>query len=390
MNLLLILRSEFVCLMALLLLLWYASIHGAYDNIKRYRALNLLAIGHVVFDIITVTAMNDPSAVSPAINRICHVLFYAFAILYCCVLLDFVIEMVFGEARSKRGKIITAGILALSLIAMMILPMEYLEGDGISYGTGPAVFAGFAFAALALLMALLLVMTYGDRFSEHDGRVLILSMLFLLLVIAIQIAVPEVLFTGAGLTLTTAGIFVGIIDPVSKFRHKAYYDTMTGLRNQNCYGDDIAYLRKELGGNAYAHGLIYVACDINGLKQVNDDLGHAAGDDYIRAAAKALNDSLESAYAIYRTGGDEFCAIYIDDPAEKVGEEVAKLRRAFGTGQEHDGIRSGTKTKYSFSIGCVAAKEGENILDTAKRADTVMMEEKRNYYRDNGIDRRRH
>ena len=45
--------------------------------------------------------------------------------------------------------------------------------------------------------------------------------------------------------------------------------------------------------------------------------------------------------------------------------------------------------KYSFSIGYVRAINGEDILDTAKRADAVMMEEKRKYYLEEGIDRRR-
>ena len=374
---LLILRSEIICLMVLLLLLWYASIHGAYENVKIYKTLNLLAIGHVVFDIITVITVNDRDMVSPLINRACHELFYLFAILYCCVLLDFVIGLAFGDARRKRGRIITCVIFVVYLIASLILPIEYIEGNGTNYSSGPVVFVTYACGALLLLISFLIVMTYGDRFSEHDGRVLMLSFLLMIATIAAQIMVPEILFSGAGITLATAGIFIGIIDPVGKFRHKAYHDLMTGLRNKNCYEDDITELRKEIGEDASSHGLRYVACDINGLKQVNDDLGHAAGDDYIKSAAKALKDSLESSRAIYRTGGDEFCAVYIGVPAEKVDEEVEKLRKSFGVG------------RYSFSIGCVAAAQGEDILDTANRADEVMMEEKRRYYREKGVDRRR-
>ena len=111
MNLILVLRSEFICLMSLLLLLWYASIHGSYDNIKRYKLLNILAIGHVIFDIITVITVNNLDTVPPLVNRICHVIFYYFAILYCYVLLDFVVEIIYGE-RSRNGRIIGQPIMA--------------------------------------------------------------------------------------------------------------------------------------------------------------------------------------------------------------------------------------------------------------------------------------
>ena len=83
MNLILTLRSEIVCLVTLLLLLWYSTRHGFYDNANKYNILNLLAIGHVVFDIITVITVNNQDKVPPLLNRICHEIFYMFAILFC-------------------------------------------------------------------------------------------------------------------------------------------------------------------------------------------------------------------------------------------------------------------------------------------------------------------
>jgi diguanylate cyclase (GGDEF)-like protein len=374
--------------MSLLLLLWYASIHGSYDNIKRYKLLNILAIGHVIFDIITVITVNNLDTVPPLVNRICHVIFYYFAILYCYVLLDFVVEIIYGE-RSRNGRIIGQVTLAGYMIIMLFLPIEYVKGRGTNYSFGPCVIAGYAFAAILFLISLTLIIIHKNKRSGHDRRVLIPSFLLMLLAMIIQIKVPELLFTGADITLVTAAMFIGVIDPVGKFRHKAYYDLLTGLRNQNCYEDDMADLRRELGRTAHRRNFIYVACDVNGLKQVNDDLGHAAGDDYIRTAARALKDSLGNSYAVYRKGGDEFCAIYLDKPTETAKADVARLRKAFGTSRALGGVKPGTSIKYGFSIGYAAAMRGEDIMETAKRADATMMEEKRRYYLENGIDRRR-
>ena len=362
--------------------------HGYYDNARRYKALNLLAIGHVVFDIITVITVNNQDKVSPLVNRLCHEVFYMFAILFCYVLVSFVLDMTYGHEKSKKISRVLGAIPAVYLISMSFLPIEYVQGNGTSYSYGPCVFAGYACAAILFLISLLLVLANVKKLSSHDSAALIPTHLIMLFAMILQILIPELLFTGADVMLITAAVFVGIVDPVGKFKHKAYFDLMTGLRNHNCYADDIENFRGEIGRNGTSRNLIYVACDINGLKQINDEYGHAAGDDYIRHAARSLKDSLTGAYGIYRTGGDEFCAIYIDCPTEQVRAEVAKLRRVFGNSKADTGIKTITDRPFSISIGYVSALRGEDILETAKRADVMMMEEKRKYYQMNGIDRR--
>ena len=389
MNLLLTLRSEFVCLISLLLLFWYSSVHGYYDNERRYRALNLLALGHVIFDIVTVITVNNQDKVPPLANRICHEIFYMFAILFCYMLVSFVLEMTYGKERSKKIVRVLGVIPAAYLIAMSFLPIEYIQGNGTWYSFGPCVFAGYACAAILFMISLILVLVNMKKMSSHDRATLIPTHIVMFIAMIVQIKVPELLFTGADVTLITAAVFIGIVDPVGKFKHKAYFDLMTGLRNHNCYDDDIESFRKEIGRNGPSRNLIYVACDINGLKQINDEFGHAAGDDYIRHAARSLKDSLTGAYGIYRTGGDEFCAIYVDCPTEQVRAEVAKLRRVFGNSKADAGIKNITDRPFSISIGYVSALRGEDILDTATRADAMMMEEKRKYYQMNGIERRR-
>lgn len=389
MNLVLTLRSEVVCLITLLLLLWYSSIHGFYDTGKRYTALNLLAIGHVVFDIITVITVNSQDTVSPLANRICHEIFYMFAILFCYMLVYFMLDMIYGIERSKKIIRVFGSIPAAYLLAMSFLPIEYLQGNGTYYSYGPCVFAGYACAAVLFIISLILVLANMKKLSKHDRATLIPAHLIMLVAIIVQIKVPELLLTGADATLITAAVFIGIVDPVGKFKHKAYFDHMTGLRNHNCYDDDIEKIRKDMGKDATGRNLIYVACDINGLKQINDEYGHAAGDDYIRHAARSLREALTGANAIYRTGGDEFCAIYIDKPTEQIKEEIARLRKIFGTGMADSGLKAVTDRPFSLSIGYVSALRGEDIAETAARADNMMMEEKRKYYQMNGIDRRR-
>ena len=389
MNLILTLRSEIVCMVTLLMLLWYSSVHGFYDSAKRYTMLNVLAIGHVLFDIITVITVNNLDTVPPLVNRICHEIFYMFAILFCYILVCIVLDLTYGQSkRTVMIKRILAVIPAVYLIAMSFLPIEYVQGNGTNYSFGPCVFAGYACAMVLFLISVILVIVNMKKMSVHDRTALIPAHVIMMIAMLLQIRTPELLFTGADITLVTAAVFIGVVDPVGKFKHKAYFDQMTGLRNHNCYDDDLERFRKDAAKDA-ERSLIYVACDINGLKQINDEYGHAAGDDYIRHAARSLREALTGAQAIYRTGGDEFCAIYIDRTAGQVRAEIARLREIFGSSMADAGIKTVTDRPFSISIGYVSALNGEDIAETAARADSMMMEEKRKYYQMSGIDRRR-
>ena len=79
----------------------------------------------------------------------------------------------------------------------------------------------------------------------------------------------------------------------------------------------------------------------------------------------------------------------MDKPEEQVRDEITKLRSAFGNSKAEDGIKNVANRLFSISIGYVSALPGEDLAETAERADAMMMEEKRKYYQMNGIDRRR-
>ena len=389
MDLLLTLRSEIVCLAVLLLMLWYSSSFGPYENSKQFRLLNLFAIGHVVFDIITVITVNNQDVVPPLANRVCHEIFYAFAIFFCYILLRMVLDMSFdGKAAVIAGRVLGL-VPAGYLIAMSFLPIDYINGNGTWYSYGTCVFAGYACALFLFTLSFLLIIIRAKRFSAHDRWMLIPTFIAMMGAMGLQVYLPEFLFTGGIATLATLSVYMGIVDPVGRFRHKAYIDHMTGLRNHNCYDDDMAALQRGMGDEAAERDFIYVSCDINGLKQINDEQGHAEGDEYICHAATVIKRSLTGARAVYRTGGDEFCAVYIHKSEAQVQREIEILRENFGKGLPDAVLKTVTDRPFSLSIGYAPAIAGESVMETARRADANMMEEKRKYYEVNGLERRR-
>ncbi len=89
-------------------------------------------------------------------------------------------------------------------------------------------------------------------------------------------------------------------------RRLAYHDGLTGLENRMAFNEYEAQIGQMKSGRC-----LYVQLDINDLKKVNDNHGHAAGDDYIMAGAKAIVAGFGEYGRVFRVGGDEFVAILL-------------------------------------------------------------------------------
>lgn len=98
----------------------------------------------------------------------------------------------------------------------------------------------------------------------------------------------------------------------------AFYDGLTGLPNRNLLHERLnrAIAGAKRAGDSFA--LMYI--DIDRFKQVNDTLGHDAGDKLLRTVASRLRDSLRESDTLARLGGDEFVAIleHIHEPGALV------------------------------------------------------------------------
>lgn len=153
-------------------------------------------------------------------------------------------------------------------------------------------------------------------------------------------------------------------------------DELTGCFNRRAYEKDIAHLKKETE-------FIYVSMDVNGLKIINDSLGHAAGDELLRGASYCIRKSFDDYGKVYRIGGDEFVAIVFTTP-ERFGEIQAEFEQ---TVEHWTGEQIETMT---ISYGVVTSKEKkwESLSEIAHAADIRMYEKKALYYSRHGVDRR--
>lgn len=164
-----------------------------------------------------------------------------------------------------------------------------------------------------------------------------------------------------------------------KLIHTARTDELTGFNNRRAY--EIAILEKDEVPDR--EDFVYVSLDVNGLKVVNDSLGHAAGDELLLGACRCMRNCLGTSGDLYRVGGDEFVAILYADE-ERLGSIFADFDDTMAGW-------SGTMVKsLAISYGYVTAAEmpDATVKEMAEKADQRMYENKSAYYRKTGVDRR--
>ena len=139
-------------------------------------------------------------------------------------------------------------------------------------------------------------------------------------------------------------------------------DILTGLYNRNKLN---TYMTGVLESKKTPIGLVFL--DINGLKKVNDNEGHLAGDNLIKRAAKTLKHVFLG-NDIFRVGGDEFVVILIGAEEKEIIESLDKLRE------------EAAKNNVSFAAGYAVCDNDHNIEKALKEADFNMYQDKRKFY----------
>lgn len=154
---------------------------------------------------------------------------------------------------------------------------------------------------------------------------------------------------------------------------KISIDPLTGVFSRFAYNDMM-----ESYNNQAPEDFVAFLIDINGLKVVNDTLGHEAGDELICGAADCIMKAVGNKGRTFRIGGDEF-VVFGTMKKEQADETLLEMNRIITSW-------SGEKVKsLSVSVGYALASEctGYSIEDLTKEADKAMYEQKKEFYRRN-------
>ena len=160
---------------------------------------------------------------------------------------------------------------------------------------------------------------------------------------------------------------------LSDVRRLAFKDQLTGLANRARFLDqlDQAVLRQRREPLT----LTVLCLDLDGFKAVNDELGHAAGDELLRTVADRLSATVRSTDTVARLGGDEF-AILIEGPVEDTLVFADRILESFNAPIVVDGVALSVRPSVGLTL-MTADMPQTSVTSLIRQADLAMYAAKR-------------
>ena len=162
---------------------------------------------------------------------------------------------------------------------------------------------------------------------------------------------------------------------------KISVDPLTGISSRYAYNQEVLNLKslKTLPSN-----LVAISIDINGLKRVNDNFGHLAGDELICGASQCISNTFVKYGKCYRTGGDEFIVFIHSDTDDEIKRLTALLK------DNAKAWKGSLAPNLSLSVGYAKVSNFDNVTieNLISLADQKMYADKNKYYEENNLVKR--
>jgi len=304
------------------------------------------------------------------------------------VYLYFFMEEMHGLTHMYGIAKLCAGLNLISFLMTFVLALTRTAFDFVDghYQVGALYDVVTAIPILTLLVLTVYVVRYVKVIGWHDVLAVCGYILFMITGALIETSF-SIGTTFVSIAIANVFIFVmlqnRIIEEerrnVEKWIEKSNTDELTGCHNRHAYEDEMSTLEE----GTIPENFVYVSIDVNGLKQVNDSLGHVAGDELIVGASECLKQCFGAYGKLYRTGGDEFAALIFADniQLEGIKKDVVEVTKQW-SGKMAENL--------AISCGYVTRREAlqMSVRQMAVLADERMYEDKAKYYRQAGIERR--
>ena len=160
----------------------------------------------------------------------------------------------------------------------------------------------------------------------------------------------------------------------------ALHDALTGLPNRILFSQLVDQSLQRARRNKHRMAIIFL--DLDHFKDINDTLGHDAGDELLKQAAKRLTACFRKSDAIARFGGDEFVALM---PEIKTAQDAGLVAQKIVDTIAEPFLLSSQACRVTASVGiAIFPEDGEDEETLSKKADSAMYiskREGRNTYR---------
>lgn len=285
------------------------------------------------------------------------------------------------EDKKKNYMVFTSLLMGLSVFDFILVVISFATGNLFSIEDGIFVKGSF-FAFRGAIPAIILFgifLFFVTNYKVVGIRSFWLTILFMLIPTGATVVTDLFAKTRFQYAATAVSLFVVYVVLQSKviietdvksqiLNQKSISDSLTGLKNRRGYQQIIDSLKDD-------DRISVVFCDANGLKAVNDNEGHQAGDEFIKRIANLLRNSFSDG-EVCRISGDEFVSIIIKPDEDKFDERMKDFGELI--------LREGRIVSYGYEKG-----DGKDFLELVKTAEKKMYSDKEKYYKETGKDRRK-
>ncbi len=154
---------------------------------------------------------------------------------------------------------------------------------------------------------------------------------------------------------------------------RSTHDFLTGLYNRQYFELEMEKLQ-----NSRRQPVSILVLDMNGLKEINDTQGHAAGDELLIVSAKVIRKAFRPEDIVARMGGDEFVVILPETNKETAQKIVERVEQVINEYNQLDP----NQNQINFSMGFASNETTKNLRDVMRMADREMYKNKEAYYAD--------
>lgn len=294
-----------------------------------------------------------------------------------CLYVDFRIFNSIGRLR-KRAKL-----LAIPLAADVLLNVVNMSGCGIIFSvSGDNVYAR-GNLVITVYIVLFFYFIYSIVLMERAKRSGLHVRFFPLYYFVVPCIVGTIVqgcFYGITLGWTAVAIAMLLIY-IQAQSLNTFVDSLSGLFNRKYMDYILSQIRLDPGISLYG-----IMIDVNNFKAINDLHGHSSGDDAIRAIGSILADTVAGNGLAVRYAGDEFIVLL------KTGnpDDTDKMMKQIRNSAENFNEISGKPYLISFAMGCSKFDEVSGDVEKfLSELDLRMYADKRSYYSESGVDRRR-
>ena len=258
------------------------------------------------------------------------------------------------------------------------------------YVHGPLYPVYIALYLMIYALVILQFVLYGRSYKKQNRSGIYAAMMVVLAAIGMQELLPGVRTAYLGMTIGAALMFIHYSEfsqlssdeTIAQQQLVMQIDPMTGLLNRYAYYE---MLKKYAASEALPEDTVAYSIDINGLKRVNDEMGHEAGDELIKGAADCIAEVFRNSSAqCFRTGGDEFVVLAAETDTDGANAAIGRLESLT---QHWQGSR-GQQLSLSFGYALEKDNPGCKAEELIHKSDLAMYAFKADYYRKFGRDRR--